>query len=273
MDSTFSDDALRVAAAARRKSASDLDTWCFGLHSTPAFSGRRDSKRRRAGILGPDAAAKATQGGLSSVFSQAHPAGAGRLQRDSESSAVRAIRACRNLSTRPINEGGLGPYFLAEIFRRANVEAVGAPISVPVSFHVMATLPMKECNDPSATCSICLKHLSGEALTLPCAHYFHKKCIMPWLQIHNSCPCCRGRVASDLPAISPRPVQTSVERQRSRSERGKVSARELALRMRQWDGMTGSTIAALAVPAASLAGGVEQLTRKRVRASVSEAGY
>jgi hypothetical protein len=258
---TFSDDALRVAASARRTHA------CLSaLNNTSALGTVRDSKRRRVASLRlqrPDTTAKA-QGGLSGVLSQAHSARRATTFQNKESSAVRAIRACHDLSTRPISEGGLGPYFLGEVFRRADLEAVGARADAPVSSHVLATLPVKKCDDPNAGCSICIQHFSGEAVMLPCAHYFHKKCIVPWLQLHNSCPCCRGRLESQRPAISPRTLQASDcgRRLRLRLKHGKVCATELARCVSQWDGMNITTLKALMSKSTSLVGGVKQLKRK-----------
>ncbi|XP_059637834.1 probable E3 ubiquitin-protein ligase RHY1A [Cornus florida] len=42
-------------------------------------------------------------------------------------------------------------------------------------------------------CVICLEQFkSGETLAhLPCAHRFHSRCLVPWLQSNAHCPCCR----------------------------------------------------------------------------------
>ena len=253
---TFSDDALLVAASARRTHA------CVrGLHTTSTLGTVRDSKRRRVASLRPDTTAK-TQGGPSSALSQAHSARRS-ITFQKESTAARAIRARHDLSTRPISEGGLGPYFLAEVFRRADLEAAISRTDVPVSSHVIATLPLKDCDDPNASCSICLQDLSVETVMLPCAHCFHKKCIVPWLQLHNSCPCCRGRLESHEPAISHCTLQASDcgLHSRLRLERGKVAS-EIALRACQWDGMNVSTLRTLMSKSTSLVGGVKQLKRK-----------
>lgn len=45
-------------------------------------------------------------------------------------------------------------------------------------------------------CAVCLEHFkSREDLSfLPCAHRFHSKCLLPWLQSNAHCPCCRNPI-------------------------------------------------------------------------------
>ncbi|KAI8570542.1 hypothetical protein RHMOL_Rhmol01G0042500 [Rhododendron molle] len=42
-------------------------------------------------------------------------------------------------------------------------------------------------------CAICLETFkNGEPLVnLPCAHRFHSRCLVPWLETNAHCPCCR----------------------------------------------------------------------------------
>jgi len=42
-------------------------------------------------------------------------------------------------------------------------------------------------------CSICQDDykLDDQLIDLPCKHQFHEDCILPWLNINNSCPTCR----------------------------------------------------------------------------------
>ncbi|KAL3620452.1 hypothetical protein CASFOL_035364 [Castilleja foliolosa] len=53
------------------------------------------------------------------------------------------------------------------------------------------------------SCSICMEDFeikSDTALTvneLPCEHYFHKDCIVKWLQRSNTCPLCRYKLPVD----------------------------------------------------------------------------
>lgn len=47
------------------------------------------------------------------------------------------------------------------------------------------------CSQPS--CPICNDDfcVDGEVLKLPCSHYFHGLCVMPWLELKQNCPICR----------------------------------------------------------------------------------
>lgn len=42
-------------------------------------------------------------------------------------------------------------------------------------------------------CQICLEKFKDEdkICKLPCKHLYHKECIYPWFEQHNTCPVCR----------------------------------------------------------------------------------
>lgn len=48
-------------------------------------------------------------------------------------------------------------------------------------------------------CVICKEemNLGRDVCKLPCDHFFHWKCILPWLKKNNTCPCCRFQLPSD----------------------------------------------------------------------------
>lgn len=60
-------------------------------------------------------------------------------------------------------------------------------------------LPTVEVSEPGEVCAICKDDLplAAAARRLPCAHLYHSSCIVPWLEVHNSCPICRCRLPSD----------------------------------------------------------------------------
>ncbi|KAG2241875.1 hypothetical protein Bca4012_084653 [Brassica carinata] len=55
--------------------------------------------------------------------------------------------------------------------------------------------------DEMNQCAVCMDEFEdgGDVKQMPCKHVFHQDCLMPWLQLHNSCPVCRYELPTDDP--------------------------------------------------------------------------
>ncbi|EKX43091.1 hypothetical protein GUITHDRAFT_73314 [Guillardia theta CCMP2712] len=64
----------------------------------------------------------------------------------------------------------------------------------------MHALPVPENSEVSGSdCAICQCALQGSMKKMPCSHAFHENCLFEWLQVHNTCPCCRCEIESSCP--------------------------------------------------------------------------
>ncbi|KAG0467445.1 hypothetical protein HPP92_018411 [Vanilla planifolia] len=77
----------------------------------------------------------------------------------------------------------------------------------------------------SMSCPVCLEdcEIGMEAKEMPCKHKFHTGCILPWLELHSSCPVCRFQLPGDETKTSSR-AEGGVEGSfRGRSSRTRAS--------------------------------------------------
>lgn len=76
----------------------------------------------------------------------------------------------------------------------------------PASKSVIEKLPTVTITEDVSSsemnqCAVCMDEfeVGVEAKQIPCKHMFHKDCILPWLELHNSCPVCRHELPTDDP--------------------------------------------------------------------------
>lgn len=92
--------------------------------------------------------------------------------------------------------GSLGDYFigpgldlLLQHLAENDPNRYGTPPAEKEVIEALPTVVVKE----TSQCSVCLDDLEirSEAKEMPCKHKFHSRCILPWLELHSSCPVCR----------------------------------------------------------------------------------
>ncbi|OVA10266.1 zinc finger protein [Macleaya cordata] len=73
----------------------------------------------------------------------------------------------------------------------------------PSATHFIENLPSvvltQEHIEKNNICAICTDEffIKEKVTLLPCSHYFHGNCILPWLNIGNTCPFCRYEFPTD----------------------------------------------------------------------------
>ncbi|XP_010453731.1 PREDICTED: E3 ubiquitin-protein ligase RING1-like isoform X2 [Camelina sativa] len=104
-------------------------------------------------------------------------------------------------------EDGYGEYdaaILVQMFDNQDDVIMGSP---PASKRVVDDLPAvvitseQLSNGNTIVCAICKDDIvvDEKAKRLPCKHYYHGDCIVPWLGIRNTCPVCRYELPTDDP--------------------------------------------------------------------------
>ncbi|KAG8052631.1 hypothetical protein GUJ93_ZPchr0001g29630 [Zizania palustris] len=98
----------------------------------------------------------------------------------------------------------LGDYFLGpgldalmQQLAESDASRQGTPPTKKEAVDAMPTVEVT--GDSAAACAVCLEdYAAGEgAREMPCRHRFHAKCIVPWLEMHSSCPICRFQLPAD----------------------------------------------------------------------------
>ncbi|CAH9088432.1 unnamed protein product [Cuscuta europaea] len=106
--------------------------------------------------------------------------------------------------------GNLGDYFvgpgleqLIQQLMENDPNRYGTP---PASKSALEGLPdikisQEMLASDSSQCAVCKDsfELNEDAKQMPCKHIYHKDCILPWLELHNSCPVCRYELPTDDP--------------------------------------------------------------------------
>ncbi|KAM2183493.1 E3 ubiquitin-protein ligase SIRP1-like [Malus sylvestris] len=98
--------------------------------------------------------------------------------------------------------GSLGDYYigpgldlLLQHLAENDPNRYGTPPAQKEAVEALPTVTIKE----NLQCSVCLDdfEVGIEAKEMPCKHKFHSGCILPWLELHSSCPVCRFQLPAD----------------------------------------------------------------------------
>jgi len=80
------------------------------------------------------------------------------------------------------------------------MEGAGPPPMTKDNINEIPTVELtQELLDKNPNCSVCWEEfkLEEKVLKLDCNHCFHKDCLVPWLELHGTCPVCRKVLIQD----------------------------------------------------------------------------
>ena len=142
--------------------------------------------------------------------------------------------------------GSLGDYFigpgldlLLQHLAENDPNRYGTPPAQKEAIEALPTVTIKD----NLQCSVCLDdfEMGAEAKQMPCKHKFHSGCILPWLELHSSCPVCRFQLPADeTKRDSDDGSRNSTNTPRESSESGQVSGEEGEVEG-DGDGRSGNT--------------------------------
>ncbi|XP_074269552.1 E3 ubiquitin-protein ligase RING1-like [Silene latifolia] len=109
-----------------------------------------------------------------------------------------------------IPAANLGDYFfgpgleqLIQQLAENDPNRYGTPPAAKSAVEGLPTVDVTEemLQSDSSHCAVCMDEfeLGAQVKELPCNHVYHKDCIVPWLELHNSCPVCRYELPTDDP--------------------------------------------------------------------------
>ncbi|KAF8719428.1 hypothetical protein HU200_024141 [Digitaria exilis] len=90
---------------------------------------------------------------------------------------------------------GAGLSLLLQHLAESDPNRYGTPPAKKEAVEALPTVTVEEV----VSCSVCLDdlELGSEVKQMPCEHKFHSPCILPWLELHSSCPVCRFELPSE----------------------------------------------------------------------------
>ncbi|CAH2053820.1 unnamed protein product [Thlaspi arvense] len=108
------------------------------------------------------------------------------------------IRIQDSVDTTSVPSGSLGDYFIGPGFemlleRLAESDPGNRYGTPPANKDVVEALAAVRIGESLLQCTVCLDdfEIGVEAKEMPCTHKFHSDCLLPWLELHSSCPVCR----------------------------------------------------------------------------------
>ncbi|KAI3922949.1 hypothetical protein MKW98_007080 [Papaver atlanticum] len=114
----------------------------------------------------------------------------------------------------------LGDYFLGpgleqliQQLAENDPNRYGTPPAAKTAIEKLPTVNITEeiLSSDSSQCAVCKDEFELGSVTkqMPCKHIYHPDCILPWLELHNSCPVCRYELPTDDPDYEQRSQETT----------------------------------------------------------------